>query len=108
MENIATILVGLVCIFIGIANRKGNISMLHAYHRKRVAEEDKLPFGKLVGLGMFFVGISLIGMGGLYFAAEQLEQRIYFILGTVLVIVGMAAGLAIFFYALKKYNKGIF
>ena len=52
MEQIITIVIGIVMILIGFSNRKGNISMLHSYHRKRVTEEDRLPFGKMVGNGM--------------------------------------------------------
>ena len=67
-EGIFTALIGVVCIVIGISNRKGNISLLHSYHTKRVAEEDKLPLGKLVGLGMMIVGIALLIAGGLSIA----------------------------------------
>ena len=50
-EFIITLLLGIVCIVLGTLNMKGNISTLHWYHRKRVAEENRLPFGRLVGLG---------------------------------------------------------
>ena len=108
MENIVTAIVGIACIIIGILNRKGNLSMLHAYHRKRVSEEDKLPFGKLVGLGMIIVGIALIFFGGLSFVESILQKSVYSIIGIISLIVGLAVGLGIIFYAIKKYNKGIF
>lgn len=108
MENIVLAIVGVICIAIGISNRKGNISLLHSYHRKRVAEKDVLPFGKTVGLGMIIVGISVILMGGFSFAASMTQQDIYLIVGTVALIVGVVVGLGISFYAMIKYNKGIF
>ena len=58
--NIVTFLVGVVCIVLGISNMRGNISSLHSYHRSRVSEEDRIPFGKQVGLGTIIVGIGII------------------------------------------------
>ena len=50
-EFIITTLLGIVCIVLGVLNMKGNISTVHWYHRKRVSEENRLPFGRLVGFG---------------------------------------------------------
>lgn len=108
MENIFPVILGFVCIVIGILNRKGNVSSLHSYHRKRVSEEDRLPFGKTVGLGTIIIGVSLIFMGGLSYLASSLHQNIYSVIGTVILIVGLVVGLGISFYAMIKYNKGIF
>ncbi len=108
MDSIISAIIGVVCIIIGISNRKGNISLLHSYHRKRVSEEDRLPFGKMVGLGMIIIGIALIIMGVLSFIANSLQESIYSIIGTVILIVGLAVGSGISFYAMIKYNKGIF
>lgn len=108
MESVFSAILGVVCILIGISNRKGNINSLHAYHRKRVSEEDRLPFGKLAGLGMILVGITLIMAGGLEFAAEFLQNGIYSTLRTVVLIVGLTAGLGTSIYAICKYNKGLF
>ncbi len=108
MESIATAVIGVIIIIIGIINRKGNVSMLHSYHRKRVSKEDMLPFGKLVGLGMIIIGISLIIMGALNFIATALNDNTYLILGNVASISGLVIGSIIAFYAMIKYNKGIF
>ena len=108
MDSVVTAVIGVVCIVIGISNRKGNISMLHSYHRKRVAEEDRVPFGKLVGLGMIIIGIALLLMGGLSFAATALQAKTYATIGNVVLIVGLVAGIGVSFYAMIKYNKGIF
>ena len=57
---IISFFVGVICIILGISNRKGNISSLHSYHRHRVSEEDRIPFGKKVGLGTLVIGCAII------------------------------------------------
>ena len=105
---IVSILVGIICIVLGILNTKGNISSLHSYHRARVKEEDKLPFGKLVGTGMIIIGSSLNVFGALSLVTELTSKLLYILIGTVFLTVGLVVGLVITFYAMKKYNKGIF
>lgn len=100
--------VALTCIVIGVQNRKGNISMLHSYHRSRVAEEDVLPFGKMVGNGMIVVGASIAAYGGALLASELWAVPQAVSVGAAVMIVGLAVGLGLAFYAMKKYNKGIF
>lgn len=108
MEYIFTVILGVVCIIIGILNTKGNISMLHSYHRKRVTEENRLPFGKAVGLGMIIIGVSFILFGTLMFTASCLEKSFLSVIASIALIVGLVLGLGINFYAMFKYNKGIF
>ena len=48
---IIPIVLGILLIILGVNNLKGNINSIHLYHRKRVTEEDKAAFGKLVGIG---------------------------------------------------------
>ena len=86
----------------------GNISTLHSYHRKRVREEDRKPFGKLVGFGTLIIGVAMIVFGVMMLVFEKTQLNLYAILGTVLLIVGIVLGTVISFYAMKKYNKGIF
>ena len=108
MDSIVSLLLGAVCIVIGIANRRGNLSMLHSYHRHRVSEEDRLPFGKLVGLGTMVIGVALILMGILSFMASTLGNVALLTVGNVVLIVGLVAGFGLSFYAMIRYNKGIF
>ena len=107
-EYIVAALVGALCIVIGIMNIRGHIGMLHSYHRNRVSEEDRLPFGRLVGLGMIIIGVVIIIGGALYTLAEYTENKAFAVVGTVLILLGLAVGVGIAFYAMKKYNKGIF
>ncbi|MBR2151900.1 MAG: hypothetical protein IJ944_01270 [Clostridia bacterium] len=109
MENIIIpFIIGVICIIIGISNMKGNISTLHSYHRKRVSEEDRIPFGKKVGLGMIICGGGII-VNGIFSAVSTFtEKQIYLTIGMVIMIICLAMGLAISFWAMMKYNKGIF
>lgn len=108
VSGIVTFIVGIVVIVIGMKNRNGNISMLHSYHIKNVKEEDKLPFGKLIGLGMYIVGVTLI-IGGIILLIEEYSyNEVLSTVSMVIYIVGFTIGFIIMFYALKKYNKGIF
>ena len=100
-ELIIQIIIGLVFIVIGIFNTKGNISLLHSYHRKRIKEEDIKPFGKKVGIGTIIIGITIILAGLFAFLS-------YANISKVVLIIGLITGCIIIFYALFKYNKGIF
>ena len=106
--NIVTFLVGVVCIVLGISNMRGNISTLHSYHRHRVSEEDRIPFGKQVGLGTMVIGIGIIIFSVLSAVTLYTENNIYILIGTAVLIVSIVAGLIISFKAMIKYNKGIF
>ena len=97
----------LVCV-LGIINMTGNISSLHWYHRQRVTEENRKPFGKLVGLGTLIIGLALIVFGTLFFIHEYTQLLALVIIGVVELIAGIVVGMAISFYAMKKYNGGIF
>ena len=107
-SNIVTFLVGVVCIVLGISNMRGNISSLHSYHRSRVSEEDRIPFGKQVGLGTIIVGIGIIVFSVLSSVTLYTENDIFILVGTAVLIIGIILGLAISFRAMIKYNKGIF
>lgn len=108
LEFIFAFLVGVLCIVIGIFNMKGNIKMLHSYHIKRVTEEDRLPFGKLVGKGMIIIGVSIMLFIVFSGISAYFQKDIYMIVGTVLMVIGLVVGIGVAFYAMIKYNKGIF
>ena len=105
---ITTVALGILVSVIGIINMTGNISSIHSYHRHRVTEEDKKPFGRLVGLGTLIIGISMIIFGVFFFIFEKTQLEAFSLIGTVILIAGIVIGTAISFYAMIKYNKGIF
>ena len=97
----------LVCI-LGIINMTGNISSIHWYHRHRVTEENRKPFGKLVGLGTLIIGLAMIVFGILFLIFEQTQLEALVIIGVVELITSIIVGMIVSFYAMKKYNGGIF
>lgn len=101
-------ILGVILIVLGVMNMKGNISSLHWYHRQRVTEEDRKPFGKLVGLGTLIIGIALVISGVLFWISEVTATELWLIVGCVITVVGIVVGLVLSFYAMIKYNKGIF
>ena len=105
---ISTVIIGIIISAIGVMNMTGNISSLHSYHRKRVSEENKKPFGKLIGLGTLIIGISLIIFGLLTYLTDTSGNPVYTVIGTVQLIVCIILGTLVSFYAMKKYNGGIF
>ena len=107
-EFIITMLLGIVCIVLGTLNMKGNISTLHWYHKKRVSEENRLPFGRLVGLGTIIIGVALIIFAVFVLVATLTSNNLFYTIGGIELIVGVVIGIVISFYAMFKYNKGIF
>ena len=103
-----TVILGIFIAVLGIINMTGNISSLHSYHRHRVSEEDRPAFGRLVGAGTLIIGVALIVFGILSLFFEKVNTPILTVIGTVELIVGVVVGLGISFYAMFKYNKGIF
>lgn len=108
MAMLIPILVGIACIVLGISNMRGNISTIHEYHRKRVKEEDKRPFGKRVGLGTVIMGVCIVIFGILSMIALKTDKEILTWIGSGIMAAGFAVGLTISFAAMIKYNKGIF
>ncbi|MBE7088319.1 MAG: hypothetical protein E7370_02175 [Clostridiales bacterium] len=105
---ITTVGIGILVSILSILNMTGNISTLHSYHRHRVTEENRKPFGKLVGLGTLIIGIALVIYGILFFIYEQTQIDTLVIIGIIELIAGIVVGITISFYAMIKYNGGIF
>ena len=105
---VTTFAVGIICIILGILNMLGNISSLHYYHRQRVTEENRKPFGKLVGLGTVIIGLGTILLGIFLILTEIFSKPVFAVIGSSIVIISIIIGLAISFYSMKKYNHGIF
>ena len=105
---IGSFLVGVVCVAIGISNMRGNISSLHSYHRNRVSEEDRIPFGRKVGLGTLIIGCGIMVYSVLATATLMTDREIFSSIGNVVMTASMVVGLGIAVWAMKKYNKGVF
>ena len=105
---IISAMVGVICIVIGISNIGGNLNTIHSYHRHRVSEEDRLPFGRLVGWGTIVIGISVILLSVFSALTVYTENDTFIWVGIGIFIAGLLVGTALSFYAMIKYNKGIF
>ena len=106
--GIVTVIIGIAFVVIGILNMKGNIKMLHSYHIKNVKEEDVKPLGRLIGIAMLIIAVSIITQGTLTIIYEINPQEILTTVGNVVLIVGLSVGGLIALFAIKKYNKSIF
>lgn len=107
-EYIIILFIGITICICGIVNITGNISTLHKYHRHRVTEENRKPFGRLVGSGTLTVGTSIVSYGVLTWIGDSVNNSVLPTIGAVAVIVCSVAGLVITLYGMFKYNKGIF
>ena len=107
-DLIVSLAIGIVLMIMGVFNIKGNVSMLHKYHTKRVSPEDVKPFGKLVGIGSIIAGIGLIFKGVFSFVAQSTCSNTFDTVGTVFLIASLVVGLGLILLAMIKYNKGIF
>lgn len=95
------IFLGIILIILGIINRKGNISTIHWYNRRKVSEADRPAYGKWMGSGVILCGAGLL-LGGLlrFFTTEDIWS--------IPVIAGLALGLGLMLYAQFRYNHGLF
>ncbi len=107
-ESIIFIIIGAICIVLGIRNRQGNIGSLHAYHTRNISEEDRIPFGKKVGLGTMICGAAVITSGALSAITYLTTNPVFTTAGYTIMTVGLVIGLGIALLAIIKYNKGLF
>lgn len=107
-DFIGAFIIGALCIVLGVLNMRGNVSSIHAYHRRRVSQEDLLSFGRGVGLGTVIAGGSIILWGAFFALSQAFEGAWLTITGAAVLIVGLVVGLGISLYTIIKYNKGIF
>lgn len=100
-KNIVELVLGLFTIAMGIANIKGNISIIHWYNRRRVSEEDAPKYGLVVGTGIVIMGAGLIvSFFVLTFWSELIAD--------IIVLASAVAGFLVALYGQFKFNKGIF
>ena len=106
--QIPILLLGILIVVMGAINMTGNINSLHSYHRHRVREEDRVPFGRMVGGGTLTVGVGVIAFSVLMMIYHVTVAEVLVWIATGVMLVCIAAGLALSFWGMIKYNKGIF
>ena len=108
LSLIVTTAVGILISVFAVITMRGNLSLLHSYHYKRVKEEDKKVFGKYVGIGLLIIGIGITLMGVSLFLFEKAHIAICEPIGYAIMILALVIGLPFMFIPMLKYNKGIF
>ncbi len=97
---ILIILLSILFLYIGfLLWKKERITLLHDYHRNRVAEENKKAFCKLSGLGVISIGTGLLITGFILLFTDSAWSFLAFAAGFI-------AGLALLMRAGNKYNCG--
>ncbi len=106
--HIPVLIVGLLISVMGIINMTGNINSLHSYHRHRVKQEDRLPFGRIVGSGTLTVGVGVIAFSVLMMIYDATAAEFLVWISVAVLLLCVIVGLIICFWGMIKYNKGIF
>lgn len=100
--------VGVLLIILGVICMKGNVSLVHWYHKRRVTEENQKKFAMLVGMGILIIGLSVIVNNIFLIINEIIPYKNFSFASTLTLSLGIVIGLMICFYAMIKYNRGIF
>ena len=79
---------------------KKMLKLLHAYHYKKVKEEDVPAYARMVGIALVLVGAGIAVTGVLDLFRVDLWW--------VSLVVGIGAGIILLIVAQKKYNGSIF
>ena len=97
--------VGIVLLVLGVKIAKGNIDLLHSYHRNNVSDEDMHAFGRMMGMGIILFGLGIVLFGILSIVTELTKQKLYMTIGDFLMVIGIVSGIVLMVYAGRKYNR---
>ena len=95
------LIIGIILIFLGFSNFKGNISSIHWYNRRNVSENDIPKYGRRMGSGSMIIGFF-------FFFSALLEIIFSSSVFDYIILFGCAIGVIVMLYGQFKYNKGIF
>ena len=96
------IIVGLIFIFIGWRIwKKEQINLIHAYHYKKVSENDKKLYTEKMGKAFILMGIGMISTEIINFVTNTN-------FGWMAFIISFVWGTTIIVKAQKKHNNGLF
>lgn len=86
----------------GVLSIKTSISWKN---RPKVAEENKVVFGKLMGTARIIGGIGVLLFGVLSVIAKLTTKKVLMTIGMYLAIATLAVAMCIYIYTMTKYNK---
>ena len=101
MGNVIRVLVSVVISALSIPLFRGNVSILHRYHYKNVQVQDIPAYGKLTGISLLIIGLSMLAKSVL---KMMLKTDSY----SWVSVAGLIVGTVIFVIAQYKYNGGLF
>ena len=88
---------------LGAAIYRGKTDLIHDYHQTKVT--DKAAYGKAFGKSMF-VFAAAMALSGI--AALLGSGKIFGLLSTAVLILGLLLGIGCILAVQKKYNNGVF
>lgn len=100
LELIIQLLVSFIMLLLGyLVGKKGRIDLIHAYHYRRVKEDDKRYYTAMVGraLSVIGYGVALCGLFNYYTDSED---------GLIGLVACIVYGLLQINKAQKLYNEG--
>lgn len=100
-KYLSYLILGLLLVFLGVTNIRGNISSVHWYNRRKVREADRLKYGRWMGAGTCTIGGSMVlsALLGYLLRSNAVDY---------LLLAGCGIGLLLILYAQLRYNRGIF
>lgn len=102
IELILMIGLGMLFIFLGWRIwKKEHIKLIHAYHNKKVSEEDKKPYTEKMGKGCMLIGVGMLLEGIVDYTTKTSYGWIFF--GVCFI-----SAMVIIIIAQTKYNNGLF
>lgn len=100
-QNITYVILAIVCFVFAYGHFQGNVSLVHSYHKSRIAQKDMMAYAKTFGVGMLIIGVGCT----LALLLRLLQFRV---LSDIMMFIGIIMGVSIMIYAQFKYNHGIF
>ena len=97
--GIIILITGIIVLILSISIFLGHINLLHEYHRTNVKEEDKLIFGRKIGICLSIMSIGMLSSGALALINSDLD-----ILVLILLFVPLFISIILLVVTIIKYN----
>ncbi len=100
VENMIALVIGILLLFLGLMNLRGNISTTHQHKRTHDKKEKKGKYNKLMGCASLIMGLGIIipAILRIIFQSEYLDA---------ITLVTSIISLALICYAQFKRSKGL-
>ena len=102
--GIIFILTGISLLVFSILLIRGNINLLHDYHKENVKKEDEKKLGKACGLSLLLGSLGTITSGVL---SIIFREDIRFIFLFLIFVVPFTISVVLMLFFIKKYNGKI-